>query len=262
MTKYIFSVFFLGFLLLGKQHLVAQNKNLEISEALAANSEKLKVKMGAQWFGKIWKFKFGDYAVTDSKNKYGPTTSNSNFFNTKVETKSNQKFSFVLRDKTTETAIVEVAFSIQTKELLAIELFSNFYLGPNLLLKDSQNFTAFISTSDNATDTWVLVLKMDQGSEIENKQEAFLTNGERLISIIPISSNDSGRDSRMFPALGYEFTENDQPLGAMQYYGGGALGFNKNIVWLPTHLEPRMKLILAAAMTSLLQKHADEMAID
>lgn len=260
MTKYIFFVFFLGFLLFGKQLSMAQNKNLEISEALAANSEKLKVKMGTQWFGKIWKFKFGDYEVTDSKNKYGPTTSSSNFFNTKVETKSDQEFSFVLSNKTTETAIVNVAFSIQTKELQAIELFSNFYLGPNLLLKDSQNFSAFITTSENVTDTWVLVLKLNQGSEIVNKQEAFLTNGERMISIIPISSNDSGKDTRAYPALGYEFTENEKPLCAMQYYGGGALGNNKNIVWLPTNLEPRMKLILAAAMTSLLQKHADEMA--
>lgn len=266
MTKYIVFVLFLGFLLFGKQDLIAQNKNLELSEALAVNSEKLKVKMGSQWFGKTWKFKFGDYAVTDSKNKYGPitsNTSNSNFFNTQIEIKSDQKFSFVLRNKKTkENAIVNVAFSIQTKELLASEIFSNFYLGPNLLLKDSQNFTAFISTSDNVTDTWVLTLKIDQGSEIDNKQEAFLTNGERIIFITPISSNDSSRDPRMFPALGYELIEDGQPLCAMQYYGGGALGYNKNIVWLSTHLEPRMKLILAAAMTSLLQKHADEMAID
>ena len=263
MTKYIFFVFFLGFLLIGEQDSIAQNNNLEISEALAVNSEKLKVKMGSQWFGKTWKFKFGDYAVTKSKNKYGPTTSNtsnSNFFNTEVEIKSDQKFSFVLRNKKTkETAMVSAAFSIQTKALLADELFSNFYLGPNLLLKDSQNFTAFISTGDNITDIWVLVLNIDQGRETDNKQEAFLTNGERIIFITPISSNDSGGDTRMFPALGYELTENDQPLCAMQYYGGGALGYNKNIVWLSTHLEPRMKLILAASMTSLLQKHADEM---
>ena len=222
--------------------------------------------MGSQWFGKTWKFKFGEYVVKDSKNKYGPTTSNtsnSNFFNTKVEIKSDQKFSFVLLNKKTkETAIVNAAFSIQTKELMASELFSNFYLAPILLLKESQNFTAFISTSDNLTVTWVLVLNIDQGREVENKQEAFLTNGERIIFINPISSNDSGRDTRMYPAMGYELTEDGQPLCAMQYNGGGALGYNKNIVWLSTNLEPRIKSILAAAMTSLLQKHADEMAID
>jgi hypothetical protein len=39
----------------------------------------------------------------------------------------------------------------------------------------------------------------------------------------------------------------------VQYFGGGAFGFNKNIVWIKSELEPRMKLILSAAMTSLMQ---------
>ena len=260
MAKYIIFVFFIGFFLFGKHHSIAQNKNLEISDALAANSEKLKVKMGTQWMGKIWKFKFGDYAVTDSKNGWLTTTSNKKFFSFKEESKSDQKFSFVLSNKTTESAIVNVVFAISTEELQMFDLFSNYYIGTtNILLKDSQNFTAFITTSNNETENWVLNLKIAQGNEVDYKHEAFLTNGERLIHIIPISSNDSGNDSRMYPALGYEFIENDQPLCAMQYYGGGALGYNKNIIWLSTNLEPRTKLILAAAMTSLLQKHADQM---
>jgi len=260
MAKYLLSIFFLGSLLIGTHHSVAQNKNLEISDTLAANSEKLKVKMGTQWMGKIWKFKFGDYAVTDSKSGWVTTTTNKKFFSFKEESKSDQKFSFVLSDKTAEYAIVNVVFSITTEELQMFDLFSNNYIGSmNILLKDSQNFTAFITTSNNETENWVLNLKIAQGNEVDYKHEAFLTNGERLIAVIPISSNDSGNDSRMYPALGYEFVENDRPLCAMQYYGGGALGYNKSIIWLPTNLEPRTKLILAAAMTSLLQKHADEM---
>jgi hypothetical protein len=260
MTKYIISVFFLGFLLFGKQHSAAQNKNLEISDALAANSEKLKVKMGTQWMGKIWKFKFGDYAVTDSKSGWVATTTNKKNFSLKEESKSDQKFSFVLRGKTSESAIVNVVFVITTEELQMLDIFSNYYFGPDsILLRGSQNFTAFIATSNNETENWVLNVKISQGNEMDYKQEAFLTNGERMITILPISSNDNGNDSRMYPALGYEFVENNQPLCAMQYYGGGALGYNKSIIWLATNLEPRTKLILAAAMTSLLQKHADEM---
>ena len=79
MAKYLLSIFFLGSLLIGTHHSVAQNKNLEISDTLAANSEKLKVKMGTQWMGKIWKFKFGDYAVTDSKSGWVTTTTNKKF---------------------------------------------------------------------------------------------------------------------------------------------------------------------------------------
>ena len=36
----------------------AQN-DIVLSDDLASNSEALKVKMGTQWMGKIWKFKFG-----------------------------------------------------------------------------------------------------------------------------------------------------------------------------------------------------------
>jgi hypothetical protein len=53
--------------------------------------------------------------------------------------------------------------------------------------------------------------------------------------------------------LGYEFIENGQSLCALQYYGGGAFGMNKNIIWIRRNLEARMKLILAAAMTAVLQ---------
>ena len=39
----------------------------------------------------------------------------------------------------------------------------------------------------------------------------------------------------------------------MQYYGGGTLGMNKNIIWIRSDLSSQDKLILAAAMTALLQ---------
>ena len=57
----------------------------------------------------------------------------------------------------------------------------------------------------------------------------------------------------MFPALGYEFIENEQALGALQYFGGGALGTNKNVAWLLNSLNADMQLILASAITALIQ---------
>ena len=99
-------------------------------------------------------------------------------------------------------------------------------------------------------------MEQTNGSDSDCNNEAFLRNAEQIINIISISSNKNGNDSRMLPALGYEFVENGQSLCAMQYYGGGAMGYNKNIVWLKSGLEPRMKLILAAARTSLMQLKA------
>ena len=63
-------------------------QNIVVDENLAANSEPLKVKMGAQGFGKIAKWKFGEYAVVASKAGWTKTTTKSNLFNTKTESKT------------------------------------------------------------------------------------------------------------------------------------------------------------------------------
>jgi len=51
-------------------------------------------------------------------------------------------------------------------------------------------------------------------------------------------------------------------LGAVQFYGGGIAGLNKNIIWIHRGLETKMKLMLAAAMTAVLQKMADNMSFE
>jgi hypothetical protein len=55
-------------------HVNAQN--IVVDENLAANSEPLKVKIGTQGFGKISKWKFGEYEVVTSKAGWTKTTSN------------------------------------------------------------------------------------------------------------------------------------------------------------------------------------------
>lgn len=231
----------------------AQKKGIIISESLAVNSKPMKVKMGTQWMGKIWSFKFGDYAVTDSKNGWTTTTSKSNLFNTKTESKTTQKFAFTLSKKTGDFANVNAANNIEIKVLQETELFAGFYIGDDELLLNSRNFTAFININQDTTETWTLYMNITTGSTVNDGGTAFLTNGERKIFIISTSSNKNGTDSRKFPALGYEFFENEQPVCALQYFGGGAFGMNKNIVWIHDNLDSKMKLILAAAMTSLLQ---------
>lgn len=259
MARFQLKICFLGFLLLFTAFAQAQGKDLIISKELVENSEMLKVKMGAQWMGKIWKFKFGDYAVVDSKMGWNKVKTKSNLLNTKSEVNSDQKFSFLLTNKTNDSATVNAVKNISVEQLQSFELFPNFYWGSDELLKDSRKFSAFISTTSNQEETWVLVMKTTQGSEVAYENEAFLTNGERLITIIAVSSKkDTKNRSELgatlnLPAMGYEFIENDQSLCAMQYYGGGALGMNKNIIWLKSDLDPRMKLIYAAAMTAILQ---------
>ena len=260
MKKSVLNICLSALLLSGNSFIQAQQKNIIISDELVANAEMLKVKIGTAWMGKIYKFKFGDYAVVKSKMGWTVTSGSSNLLNTKTESKTENKFSFILSNNTSDSAIVNALSNVLVKELHALNLFSSehyeFYVGSDDLLMDAHIFSSFITTSSNKSEIWALRLEQTEGSEVDSKHEGVIGNGERIINIIPVSSNKYGNDSRMIPALGYEFIENNESLSAVQYYGGGALGTNKNIVWIKSDLEPRMKLILAAAMTSLMQLKA------
>jgi hypothetical protein len=233
----------------------AQQKSIVIDEKLAENSEKFKVKMGVQWMGKIFNYKFGPYEVLDSKSGWTTTTAKSKFFSSKLESRSDQKFSFELGDKSKDTAFVNVLFTITTEEIQAIEITPGFYIMPgDLNSENDENFMAFIFTASNPDDVWVLVMQKSDLNGEEHLNDAFLTNRQRTIDIVPANSNLNEDDFRTYKALGYAFVEKENTVGAMQYYGGGALGYNKNIFWLGSDLDKQFKLILAAAMTSLLQK--------
>jgi len=235
-------------------------QNIIVDENLAANSEPLKVKIGTQGFGKIAKWKFGEYEVVTSKAGWTKTTSKSNLFNTKTESKTTQKFSFILCNQAGDSALVNAAKNIEIKAVQGFELFPSFFVGDNELKLDSRNFTASLNINRDTTDTWVLLMNSEWGSESENTGNAILTNGNRKFLIFSASSNKNGSDKRKIPAQGYELRENDHAVLALQYYGGGMLGMNKNMVWIDNTQDPKMKLILAAAATAIMQLKLEEVA--
>lgn len=228
-------------------------KNIVISDSLSANAEQLKVKMGGQGFGKIWKFSFGEYGIVSSKMGWQTISTKGNFFNTKTESKSTQKFSFVLSNKAGDTARVNAADNIMVQSMHSIEISTHFWWGSDEIVYSDNNFSAFITFNGDTTETWALFMNFTGGSKTLGSNKAYLSNGERKISISPASSNKNGTDTRSIPAMGYEFIENGQSLCALQYYGGGLLGLNKNIIWINNSQDVRMKLTLAAAMTAVLQ---------
>jgi len=232
-------------------------QNIIIDDELASHSEPLKVKMGTQGFGKIAKWKFGDYAVVESRNGLIKTTSKSNFLNTKSETTSSHKFSFTLCSAISDSAFVNAASNIEIKTIRGFELFAGFTIGEDVLLSDDYNFTATISINSDTSDIWYLIMNSEAGSESADTVTAVLLGNENEILIYPTSSNIDGSDKRVMPALGYALYENDQACAAVQYYGGGLLGSNKNIVWIRNDLDNKKKLILAAALTTIMQHQFD-----
>jgi hypothetical protein len=242
----------LAFIFLMVPVTICAQKNIILHESLAANADQYKVKMGTQGFLKIWKFRFGDYAVVSSKNKGSVTTEKGNFLNTKTESKSTEKFSFNLGIGS-DVATVKAARNVGFETTNEIRLFSHVYWGNDEVIRRSDNFLAVININEDTTETWALLVKSEHDATGGDKFEGALTNGTRQINISSASSNKEGESNRSLPALGYQFDENGLYLGAVQYYGGGMLGMNKNIVWINKGIDAKLKLIVAAAMTALLQ---------
>jgi hypothetical protein len=58
------------------------------------------------------------------------------------------------------------------------------------------------------------------------------------------------------PPVGYEFFERGQSLGALQY--DSMMAMYDDIVWINRETDAKMKLILAASMTAILQSKISE----
>jgi len=162
-----------------------------------------------------------------------------------------------MANKLNDTARVNAANNISTQSLQEFAIFPKIFGNNYELMQENQNFSAYITLNGDTTEVWALLMNIVRGNNTQGSYDALLTNGERKIFVMPASSNKNGSDTRSYPALGYEFIENGQSLSAVQYFGGGALGYNKNIVWIYNGLDEKLKLVLAAASTAILQMKTD-----
>ncbi len=232
-------------------------KTVIISDSLAANAEKLNVKLGSQGPGKMWKMHFGEYGVVTSKMGWMPEKVKGNLMSTKIETSSTLKFHFVFSGNTSDTAWVSAANNVVVGALQSLELFPHFSWGTDEMTRESKNFSAFITINQDTTNTWGLYMNEIKSAQTAGTTEAFLTCGQRKIVLFPVNSGKKSASPFSAQAEGYEFFENGHSLSALQYFGG--MSMNSNIVWLNKELDPKMKLILSAAMTAVLQVKLSEM---
>jgi hypothetical protein len=242
-----------------------EQRTIVISDSLSARSSMLPVKLGVQWKG-MYKMQFGDYGVGERKGGWVVSTQKSALFNRKTESSSIKKFYFELNGPANNTARVNAANSIAT-EALREWIFmsyskgrSEFSIGTDAeLLLEENTITAFITINDDSTDVWSLVMTTFKGKRAEGHYDAvaLFSNGARKIYLTPVTSNDKGQDKRSIPAYGYELTENTRGVGALQFYGGGVMGMNKNIVWLANDVDDKERLLFAAALATVLQYKMD-----
>jgi hypothetical protein len=140
-------------------------------------------------------------------------------------------------------------------------------LGTDQVAQEADSVTALITIHGEPGETWSLLMRGAGGQNTEGGGgEQLLTNGTRQITLLFVSSVRDGDQPRhtplvslTVPAFGFEFVEDGRSLGAVQYCGGssgGPAGMYKYVVWMRRDLDARMKLVLAAAMTTILQLFA------
>jgi len=231
--------------------MVFAQKDIPIDDSLAVHANKFPVKPGSQSFGKVWTVKFGDYAVIDGKKGWIITSSRSDLLNSKTESKSGEKFSFAMANKSGDTAWVNAGRSIQSKSLNEVGILPGFSIGENELLQSSDNYTAFIRLNGDSRE-WALYMNITNHRDSTGDYSFFMSDGSQKIFVSPIPDHKS-KNAFSMDAAGYGFSEASSIRAALQYKGSGMMGGNRIFVWIDREYDSKMKMVLAAAMTSILQ---------
>jgi hypothetical protein len=233
-----------------------------VDEDLRANADVYKVSLGMQKPGRTWDFKFGDYSIVSSKAGGAVTTTTSSVPGKPGEHRTRQKYSFVLKGGDSTTASVKAVQKAEAEDLQELDLGAGFAIDLEAIEGGVDSLVASIQIEGDQGEPWTLLLnvKRSWANTVEETSMSLLSNGARQISVVPVTSDSPGAKSSSLPARGYQFFEEDRPIAALQYLGAGALGFNKNVVYLRRDLEPRTRLMLAAVMSAVMQAKINALA--
>jgi hypothetical protein len=252
--------------------MASSNKTVQLDEGLLANADVLKVTLGVSTPAHPVNISFGDYAVVSSKVWGGRESTRSEFFGGVTRTRVRNNFTFVFKGPEPATAKVKAEWNILTEKPgqcfevdigtdVAIELCSSDE-EPQPGLHDV--LVAPIRIDGEAPGRWTMLLDVvrSESGLTERAGTSFITDGNRQIVIRPVTSAGPAKNLLDLPARGYEFWEEGKSIGAVQYYAGGVLGLNKNVVYLRRDLDPQMKLLLASAMTMIMEYKNEALSED
>jgi hypothetical protein len=233
-----------------------------VDEDLRTSSEVYKVSLGMQKPGRTWDFKFGEYSIESSKAGAAVTTTTGSLLGIRGEHRTRQKYSFVMKGPDPTRARVKAVQNAHAADLPDLELGAGFAIDLEAIEGGEDGLFASIMIEGDQGEPWVLLLnvKRSMANTVEETTMSLLGNGEREILVVPVTSDPPGSKSSSLPARGYQFFEEDRPIAAVQYLGAGAFGFNKNVIYMRRDLEARTKLILAAAMSTIMQAKINALA--
>ena len=242
-------------LLLGPVLAVAE-QGIAIDDDLRASADVLPVTMAGQKLFKVGDFRFGDYAIVSSK--MGATREDDTTFFREVLTHSDaaERFTFVMKGSGPETAAVKAKYSTESGPVKRYELLPGVTVGAGELSEAIDRLDGEVAIEGNGSAPWTLHLRVKRNvAGVDEKAGvSSLSNGARTIDIVDVVEAAAEGDPKGIPARGYQFVEDGKALAALQFYGGGHPTSHAGmVVYLRSDLDADMKLVLAAAMTAILQ---------
>ncbi len=238
-----------------------QNKNIIISDSLSSIVEKYNIDI----WQKLKKTKFGEYHIIKARDKWITSVSHTTR-RSYEEDISRQKFSFTLVNEKSDFAKVkaidtEISKYNQTSGLggflfqAATGIESTKYEG----LGNSLKLSATISINGDETDPWKLHLEETIISDGETTVIGTITNGKRIIDIVQVYFDKDGTyyGDWSYPPKRFEFIKNEQSIGVIRIkYTKPDFWFEYDTqFWFRPNLEPTIKLVLAASMTTIAKSY-------
>jgi hypothetical protein len=228
-----------------------------IDEDLRSSADMYKVSLGMQKPGRTWNFKFGDYSIVSSKATGAVTTTTWG-----GEHQTRQEYSFVMKGADPATVQASAVQNARAEDIRDLGLGGGFAIDLEAIAGGVDDLAASIRLEGDQGEPWMLLLNVERrmANTVEETNMSLLASGEREIRIEPVTSDPPGARPSALPARGYQFFEADRPIAAVQYLGAGAFGFNKNVVYLRRDLDAQTRLMLAAAMSVIMQAKINALA--
>lgn len=239
------TIFFLMLFSMSSFFVGGQNITIAIKDSLSDKAEKYNIQSV-----KLKKLRFGEYSVVKARPGWITSTTHTTH-KTYEENISHQKISFILVKGKTAYVQIEATFSkisqYRQSGGFLFQALTGIESGNYESLNNSSNLSASISTNNDKIKPWNLLLEETPIDGGETLIEGSLGNGVRTIYIKLVSVGKFDYDVEFIDVspLRYEFTENEQSLGAMQVA-------NQNYATsflFKANLEPTIQMILAASMT-------------
>lgn len=224
-----------------------------VADSLRAGTDIMRARMTFQAPGRIWNFKFGEYVVV--KSKLSPEATTTVGDGTLENSLTTSSFWFILKGAGPETVKVEAFQRIGALNIEDIDVSARLSVGAEGIRGAHDHLVATLNVEGEEGPPWKLYLNavVAGGGTGERTSLSYMTDGTREIVLRPVTNDVPGGKRHAIPARGYEFAEKGTPLGAVQYYGGGMFGINQHYIHLRRDLDSRTKLLLAAAMTAVMQ---------